>query len=331
MTDRKLRIGMAGCGYFGRIQLEAWRRMPDVEVVASCDPDVARAREFAPRAFANTEKMLDEGGLDILDIATRPDAHRSLVELAAAYRIPVIVQKPLAPNLEEALAIEQCVDESGSPAMVHENWRWQPWYRVVKQQLDAGAIGPPTSYRFEMRQADGLGPAPYPNQPYFREMPRLLIFETLVHHIDTARFLFGEIASVFASISRRNPIIAGEDAAVLVIRHTSGVTGVIDGNRYVNPDPPGPAMGESLFEGESGRLRVNAAGVVFSGEREVWRPDRLVGYKGDSVYATQRHFLDCLQAGQSFETSIPNYMNTFRAVEAAYESANRAQVVPLGL
>ena len=90
-----------------------------------------------------------------------------------------------------------------------------------------------------------------------------------------------------------------------MIRHMSGVTGVIDGNRYVNPIRPDRRWVSRIFEGESGRLRVNAAGVVFSGEREVWRPDRLVGYKGDSVYATQRHFLDCLQAGRSFENKHP--------------------------
>ena len=296
--------------------------MPEVGVVAACDPDVERARQFAPRAYTNAYQMLDDGGIDALDIATRPDAHRGLVELAASRGIPAIVQKPLAPNLSEAMAIEASVRKAGIPAMVHENWRWQPWYRQAKQHVDKGAIGPVTTYRFETRQADGLGPNPYPNQPYFREMPRLLIFETLVHHIDTARFLFGGIESVMATTSRRNPVIRGEDAAILVIRHDAGVTGIIDGNRYLNPDPAGPAMGNCCIEGEAGRLQINAVGSLSLGPEVVWRAPPELGYKGDSVYATQAHFLECLLKGSDFETSVREYLHTFAAVEAAYESAD---------
>ena len=48
--------------------------------------------------------------------------------------------------------------------------------------------------------------------------------ETLVHYIDTARFLFGDIEGVYARTRRKNPLIAGEDGALLMIDHSSGVT-----------------------------------------------------------------------------------------------------------
>lgn len=297
--------------------------MPNVEVVAACDPAIERAEKSAPRAYTDAREMFDQGGFDILDVATRPESHLSLVKLAAEFGIPVIVQKPLAPSMEEAVRIEDIAIEGRIPCMVHENWRWQPWYRYIKQQIDAGAVGAPTTYRFEVRQADGLGPNPFPNQPYFREMPRLLVFETLVHHIDTARFLFGAIETVSATLSRRNPVLSGEDAAILVLRHESGVTGVIDGNRYIDPDPPGPAMGEAVFEGEQGRLRVNAQGVVSAHSEVVWRPAGEIGYKGDSVRATQAHFLQCLETATDFETETGEYLKTFAAMEAAYESDRR--------
>ena len=318
--ERVWRVAIAGCGFFGQIQLEAWRRMPNVEVVAACDRLIERAQSSAPRSYSDARTMLDDGGIDVFDIATRPDTHRELVELAIEKGIPAIVQKALAPDLAQALAIHQAVAESGARVMVHENWRWQPWFRYIKQQLEAGAVGSSTTYFFEVRQADGLGPTPYPNQPYFTEMPRLLIFETLVHHIDTARFLYGPIESVFATASRRNPVIRGEDAAILVLRHQCGVTGVIDANRYINPEPPGPAMGEAIFEGETGRLHVNATGTVFLDADVIWRPESEIGYKGDSVYATQEHFIRCLATGAEFETGVGEYLNTFVAMEAAYQS-----------
>jgi len=125
---------------------------------------------------------------------------------------------------------------------------------------------------------------------------------------------------VFATASRRNPLIRGEDAAILVLRHQSGVTGVIDGNRYINPEPPGPAMGDATFEGEMGRLHVNATGAVSFGADLIWRPEPGIGYKGDSVYATQKHFLQCLATGDEFETGVGEYLKTFVAMEAAYQS-----------
>jgi len=59
-----------------------------------------------------------------------------------------------------------------------------------------GDIGAPIGYGFRTIARDGMGPEPCPKQAYFRGLRRLLIDEAWVHHIDTARFLFGEIHSV---------------------------------------------------------------------------------------------------------------------------------------
>ncbi len=56
--DRPLRGGIVGCGFFGQIQLEAWRRMPEAEIVAACDMDAGRARESAPAAYTSAGEML---------------------------------------------------------------------------------------------------------------------------------------------------------------------------------------------------------------------------------------------------------------------------------
>src|SRR5437879_5059534 len=188
--ERKLRGAIIGCGFFGGIQLEAWHRMPDVKIVAACDPDIHRASAAAPHGYRSAAEMLEEEQLDFVDIATRPDSHLDLVRMTLQRGIPTICQKPMATSLAEAFQMANLVDSSGTRLMIHENWRWQPWYRAVKHIIAAGNIGNPVGYYFRVRQRDGLGPNAYPNQPYFREMPRLLIYETLIHHIDTAGFLF---------------------------------------------------------------------------------------------------------------------------------------------
>jgi predicted dehydrogenase len=320
--NRLLRGALIGCGFFGRIQAEAWSRTPGAQIVAACDRDLSRARAVSPNAFTDAGELFNAADLDFIDIATRPDTHLQLVRLAAERRIPAICQKPLASTIEDAREIVRVAAKSGVPVMVHENWRWQPWFREARRLLSDGAIGKPICYLFRHRQRDGIGRDAYPNQPYFREMPRLLIHETLVHPIDTARFFFGDVGSVHARIRRLNPAIAGEDRALLTLVHRSEVDGVIDGHRYLDPDPPGPAMGDTVIEGESGLLRISAPGEITLNGRAVYSPPQpQVGYKGDSVRAVQMHLLECLRTGTPAESSVDAYWNTVAAVEAAYASA----------
>jgi D-apiose dehydrogenase len=239
-----LRGAIAGCGFFGQIHLEGWRRIPEAEIVAACDIDLSKACQSAPRGFDELERMLDAVHPDFLDIATRPELHLPMLRIAAERKIPVICQKPMAPRWEECLEMVRVAEAAGIPFMIHENWRWQPWYRVIAAQIASGALGAPVTYTFRTRKRDGAGPEPYSLQPYFRSMPRLLLFETLVHHIDTSRFLFGELDTLFTRLRRVNAAIQGEDQVLMIASHQSGLNGIIDGNRFLDltPDSPRWAM-----------------------------------------------------------------------------------------
>ncbi len=206
-----LRGVIAGCGFFGQFHIEGWRRIPEASLVAACDPDLARAQAAAPAAYADFEQMLDEVKPDFVDIATRPELHLPMVRAAAERKIAIVCQKPMAPSWADCVEMVRCVEAAGVPFMIHENWRWQAWYRIIGEQVRSGSMGAPVTYTFRTRKRDGVGPEPYVLQPYFRVMPRLLLFETLVHHIDTARFLFGDLRTIYAQLRRVNPVIQGED------------------------------------------------------------------------------------------------------------------------
>jgi predicted dehydrogenase len=324
-----LKGGIIGCGFFAQRHIEAWRRIPGVEIVAAADPWLDRAERFANRAYRAAEEMLDREHLHFVDIVTRVETHLPLVCLAVGRKIPIICQKPIAPDWSTALEIVNSAEGAGVRLMIHENWRWQAWYRMAHKMIVRGDIGPPIGYGFRTRTRDGVGEEPYPKQPYFRRARRLLIDETLVHHMDTARFLFGEIESVYTQASRRNRAITGEDQAILVITHAGAVHGWIDGHRFLDPNPDGPAMGDAFFEGELGTISVSGTGDVYRNHALAWKNDVKTGYRGDSVHATQLHFISCLNDGAPFETSGLEYLRTFAAVEAAYRSANEGRRVAL--
>ncbi|MBM3788658.1 MAG: Gfo/Idh/MocA family oxidoreductase [Acidobacteria bacterium] len=315
-----LRGAIAGCGFFGQFHIEGWSRIPEARLVAACDPDLDRARKAAPSAFADFEQMLDVVKPDFVDIATRPELHLPMLRAAAERKIAVICQKPMAPTWEDCQEMVRVAESAGIPFMVHENWRWQAWFRAVGEMTRGGQMGAPVTYTFRTRKRDGAGPEPYTLQPYFREMPRLLLFETLVHHIDTARYLFGDVRSIFARLRRVNPRIAGEDQAHIVLSHASGLSGLIDGNRFTDLAPDSPPLGDATFEFEDGWLHVSAVGDIYRGGERIWKNEIHTGYRGDSVRAASQHFVQCLLSGAPFESSGREYLKTVAVVEAGYRS-----------
>jgi D-apiose dehydrogenase len=324
-----LKGAIIGCGWFAENHRQAWLQIPEVEIVAAADLRLDRAQRFANRAYSSADQMLDCEQLDFVDIATHAASHLHLVSLACQRGIPIICQKPIAPDWAGAIEIVNAADAAGVRLMIHENWRWQPWYRVAHEMMARGDIGAPIGYGFRFRRRDGLGEEPYTEQAYFRQEPRLIIQVTLVHHIDTARFLFGEIDSVYAQASRRNPHIAAEDQAIVTLTHKSGTHGWVDGHRFLDPSPDGPAMGEAFFEGELGTLSVLATGDVYRDKIRVWKNEATVGCLGNSVRATLAHFISCLQDGAPFESEGRSYLRTFAAVEAAYQSIAERRCVSL--
>ena len=126
-----------------------------------------------------------------MDIITPPAACPSGAgRLAAKHGVHILCQKALAPTMEEARAIVDIAASAGVRLMVHDNFRFQPWHREARKLLDAGAIGALQTISCRTRLGDGWGEQAYlSRQPYFRDMPRLLIFETGVHFIDVYRYL----------------------------------------------------------------------------------------------------------------------------------------------
>ena len=303
----------------------------DRTCISTAKDPITGALQLTDRCYADYRQMFDEMRPDFVDVITPPPSHREICAEAARRGIHIIVQKPLAPTLAEAEQIVSNATASGMRLMVHENFRFQPWHREIKRQIDAGAIGDRLhSLTFRSRMGDGWGENAYiPRQPYFRDYPRLLVYETGVHFIDTIRFLAGEITRVSAWLRRLNPVIHGEDCGLLVFELANGALGQWDANRYNEP-PAGIdaryTFGEFLVEGNAGALRLSLDGRLTrqplgGAEQQIAYRHERRGFAGDCVFATQRHFIDRLRDGGPFETSGDDYLRTLDVQEAVYAAA----------
>jgi predicted dehydrogenase len=330
-----------GAGYFSTFQYEAWNRIPEVKITAMCNRNSKRAGRImdqygVAKHYTDYRQMLHVERPDFVDVITPPETHLEMCRLAGRLGIYVICQKPLAPTFDEACQIVADARAAGIRLMIHENFRFQPWHRQIKRLIQEGAIGHKLhSLYFRMRQGDGWGEDAYLNrQPYFRTMPRLLVYETGVHFIDTFRYLGGEIDGVYSVLRRLNPIIQGEDAGLIVFEFRSGALGVWDANRYNECNDPDPrfTFGDFLVEGSGGSIRLYLDGRLTiqrlgKEETEHAYPHERRGFAADCVYVTQRHFVDCLLGDRPFETDGGDYLRTLWVQEAVYRSAATGQPV----
>ncbi len=328
-----LRIAVAGSGYFSRFHYDAWSRIAEARVVALASPDresaAAQAEAFGvPKTYDEVGEMLERERPDLLDIVTPPGTHLALVRAAAERDIATICQKPLAPSLAEAEDLVAAAENAGITLVVHENFRFMPWFRHARSLIEAGRLGTLHGVQFRLRPGDGQGPEAYlARQPYFQTMERFLIHETGIHFIDVFRFLLGEVTAVTARLRRINPAIIGEDAGYVIFEFESGTTGLFDANRlndHVAEDCR-LTMGEMHLEGAAGVLRLDGLGRLWwkpHGGAEAEEPyawqER--GFAGDCVHSLQQHVVDHLLHGVPLANTGRDYLVNLRIEDAIYRS-----------
>lgn len=328
-----------GAGHFADIQLEAWQSVKGVQMIGILNRTRANAEKLAAKynlqVFDNFEQMMAELQPDFVDVCTPPDSHFHYTKLAIDAGKAVLCQKPIAPTWEESNNLVEYAEQRKATLMINENWRWQAWYREIKRMIDHNMLGQVFHVYFAMRPGDGWGTEPYPVQPYFKKMKQFLIFETGVHWIDTFRYLFGEIESVYCQTRTVNPVIAGEDLAIILLNFVNKQTGIYDANRvsYME-EVRSPAYGWMTVEGTEGKLRLQQDGKIYYTPREGQENEHVyeipnVGWKGGCAIATQQHFANGLLYGTPFETNGREYLKSVRAVYACYESAQENKVVQL--
>jgi predicted dehydrogenase len=335
-----LRAGLIGCGFISQQHIPAWQASPDAELVAVCDANRARAEERAQQfgisaVYEDVETMLASEQLDCVDIATRPESHKALASLAASHGVHVLCQKPLAATMAEGREIAGICAQAGVRFMVLEMWRHLPALKDLKRHLDSGTIGPVHSLRLlgHRRPMNREHPV-NPDQPYFAEMPKLLVYEMMIHYIDGIRYLMGDVASVYARITRINPAIEGDDHALVVFGHFGGATSMVDCS-WASPSDRQPKMGtgDMLLEGRDGSLHLDP----FEAELRHVTLDgtvTLLGRYENARGAYQAAFDSCvadfaaaLRHGRSFLSPGSDNLKTLAATLAAYESVNEGTEV----
>lgn len=322
----RLKVALAGAGMISRHHLLAWSKLDSVRVGAIADPipekAQLRADEFGiPERFQDVAEMLDRVHPDVLDIASPVETHAAIIHMAARRGIGILCQKPIAPTLAEAAALAPAA--AAVPLMVHENWRFRTPYRIARDWIREGRIGAARRFSVSTESSgllshEGETPAALLRQPFLATLPRLMIFEALIHHLDLARTLCGELSVVAASATHTTPAVRGEDRAIVHLQG-EGRIGVVLGD-YAVPGKPPVGTDNVQIVGTTAQIQFDGERLTLlgrEGEREahVYEPATLYQSAFDGAI---RHFADCLRERREFETSLADNLRTLRLVEDAY-------------
>lgn len=222
-----MKLAVIGLG-IGRVHAQVIHDAPDLQLVAVCDLDEAKltdcARQCATRAYTDWQQMVAETKPDGVCLCTNPRSHLPLGTGLAQSGVHVLCEKPMAPTVEQCLALADACDRAGVLLMVAQKKRFAPAIAFLKDHVGAD-FGRPLSlnYRFHPGQVplpwfwqedDGGGP----------------ILENAVHVFDTLRYVIGEIKSVRAiGGNLLNPAYAPQiDLALGLLEFENGCLGAVE-------------------------------------------------------------------------------------------------------
>jgi D-apiose dehydrogenase len=163
-------------------------------------------------------------------------------------------------------------------------------------------------------------------------MPKLIVYEAMIHSIDSARSLVGEIESVYARMARVSAGIQGEDMALVVLGHAGGATSSHDASWVTPGGAPDEAQYAWRAEGRDGALdysqRTGELRLLDArGMRVLDRyPDWATPHQ-QAFTACIGHFAHAVRFDQPFQSSARDNLRTLAATLAAYDSVATGQAV----
>jgi scyllo-inositol 2-dehydrogenase (NADP+) len=146
MSQDPIRYAVVGLGRAGwDIHVKQLRGRPDAKIVAVVDPVAERrdqaAAEFGCKTYDNLGKMLKQADVEVVIVATPSVMHGPDSKKALKAGKHVVVEKPMAMSVSEAESMIKTANETGKKLFVHQNYRFNPEFRYIKDTIDSGILG----------------------------------------------------------------------------------------------------------------------------------------------------------------------------------------------
>jgi predicted dehydrogenase len=328
-----MKIGIAGVGFMGTTHAQAWFET-GAQIVGMVAETVEEAKPLADqynvKIYPDLTAMLKE--VEVVDICTPTHLHYPMVMEAAAKGKHVVCEKPLAMSVNQASEMLAACRAAGVQLLVAHVVRFFPEYACAKATVEAGQIGSPGVIRLSR----GSYRPKKPVGNWFLDEAKSggIMMDLMIHDFDYARWIAGEVESVFAKkVSSGHPE-ASIDYGLAILRHTNGALSHIAG-AWAYPPPTFRTKLE--IAGDAGLIEFDSDAAVpiqslllrsgLDGAPDVGLPSSPLS---ESPYTTQiKEFYAALQGLKTPRVTAEDGLAAVQIAQAAIQSAKIRQAVAL--
>lgn len=341
-TEHRLPIAIIGAGgIVDGAHLPAYKKAGLV-VDAITDLDLAKAHDVAsrhgiPNVYASVDELLERSNAGVIDIAVPSIAQPEIFAKVAGSKRNILAQKPMAPTIEEGLAMADLVDSHTIVAGVNQQLRFEEGVAAAYKMVSLGWIGTVTNMSITVNLA-----TPWEMWPWAKDLDRLEVMLHSIHYHDLIRWFLGDPHSVFCAAGRtKDQYPKGETRTISTAVYDSGVTSLVHAN-HVNRG--GDNLAQFRIDGDKGSIRgtlgllydypngrvdtveVNSLALPTDGWLPYpvttrWFPDAFIGTMGSVLAA--------IVTGSPVRSSVRDNVKTLKLVDALYRSMDSGRSVKL--
>ncbi len=211
-----MRVAIIGCGFVAPSHINCIRRLSDIEIIGVADIDETTARKVAekfhiPKAFADVDSLLAETKPDVVHLLTPPQSHAEIAIEAMRAGCHVLLEKPMAPCVEEANMILEAARKFNVTLALCHNFLFLPCVLAARKLLAEGALGELVAVDISWRPAQrGL------EVGWTRDLPGGGMHEVLPHPVYLQRAFVGELKNI-AGITRRGGDCRGPSCEIRIL------------------------------------------------------------------------------------------------------------------
>lgn len=322
----KTKIGLIGLGYIGKIHLRNCSKLESVELLAVSDVS-KRALNDAKKAgvkqtYADYEQLLKNPEIDAVIIALPTHLHFESATKAAEAGKHILLEKPIAKNVTEAMGIVAAAQKNSVKLMIGYPLRFNPLMIKVKEKLCTCELGDiVTAYATNistgpfMSRSHGYAPVPVPEWWFDKTLTGGgALMDLGSHMINLLRWYFGEIREIKCRLGYRFNMDF-EDHAICLAKFESGTTATISVGWY----------------SQKYQLKVELLGTMDNMIAENVPPNKLIAASQMLLLSTSvfwqpyinelSHFVSSIANDKQPSPSAVDGLKDVLAIDAAYKNS----------
>lgn len=324
---KKYRVAIVGCGGISNAHGNAWRNLPEIEIVGACDEKFESLARFATEyevqnTYNDLRQMLEKQQPDVLVIATWPSSHlKNVLEAVRCGVKGILVEKPIAVNATQLEQMIQVTERADILLMEAFMYRHHPLTLAVKQKIEDGAIG---DVRYA-RSTFSTGLTDRQNWRLRGDLGGGAVMDLGCYCINIIRYLVGQEPQSVWATGKFEPINNVWETLIGTLDFGDGITGQLDCSF-------GWTWRESYeVAGTDGTLFVQSAWGNSEGESHfIVNGETFSVIDGVNPYGAEiLNLCEAIDTGAPLHLPIEDALGNMCVIDALHESAHTGQHLKL--